>query len=90
MLTDAYGGVGGWVKKDRNAYGCSWWGRCGLKISGNAYGCLRWNKWVGRPKTEGSLLTPVVVVYGGVPLNPQSGIERDPSLPKTPENLVIR
>ena len=73
MLTDAYGWVGGWVKKP-----------------GIAYGCLRWNKWVGRPKTEGSLLTPVVVVYGGVPLNPQSGIERDPSLPKTPEYLVMR
>ena len=53
MLTDAYGGVGGWVKK-----------------LGNAYGCLRWNKWVGRPKTEGSLLTPVVVVYVGGPPEP--------------------
>ena len=31
MLTDAYGGVGGWVKKLGNAYGCSgcyiWVGR---------------------------------------------------------------
>ena len=25
MLTDAYGGVGGWVKKLRNAYGCLRW-----------------------------------------------------------------
>ena len=25
MLTDAYGGVGGWVKKLGNAYGCLRW-----------------------------------------------------------------
>ena len=38
MLTDAYGGVGGWVKKLGNAYGClqgGWVGGFG------EIGCLR-------------------------------------------------
>ena len=48
MLTDAYGGVGGWVKKLGNAYGCLRWGRWGgLKTRK----CLRMltggDGWVG-------------------------------------------
>ena len=36
-------------------------------------------------------LNPIYREGGGeVPLNPQSGVERDPSLPKTPEYLVMR
>ena len=39
MLTDAYGGVGGWVKKLGNAYGCL---QGGMGVGGfGEIGCLR-------------------------------------------------
>ena len=56
MLTDAYGGVGRWVKNSEmlmDAYA-----RVGgwVKKLGNAYGCLPLYKWVGRPEIPKYLL----------------------------------